>query len=262
MSGWTTSVREQWVAASWSAEFAQAFTTTCSGGVSKGAYAGFNLAAHVGDSKAAVARNRDMLGQRLGVQSVQWLNQVHGTVCLRSDLTTTPAPLEADAAWTEQPGVVLAVLTADCLPVVFCRRHGGAIAIAHAGWRGLVAGVLRNVLHALPGECSDYLAWIGPAIGVDAYQVGEEVADGVREMDDAGVRPDRYLSPNNAQTGKYQLDLAGLATQQLFYLGVAEVSCERICSYGDRRFYSYRREGITGRMATVVWLADAEAPLR
>ena len=128
--------------------------------------------------------------------------------------------------------------------------------------RGLVAGVLRNVLHALPGECGDYLAWIGPAIGVDAYQVGEEVADGVREMDDAGVRPDRYLSPNNAQTGKYQLDLAGLATQQLFYLGVAEVSCERICSYGDRRFYSHRREGTTGRMATVVWLADAEVPLR
>lgn len=248
---------EHWVWARWQTANARAVTTTRYGGFSQHAYAGLNLAAHVGDEYQAVVRNRQRLCQVIGLPHIQWLNQVHGSYCLQADMTTTALAPEADAAWTTQPGLALAVLTADCLPVVFCRRDGGAVGVAHAGWRGLVSGVLASVLRALPGEPAEYLAWIGPGIGVDVYQVGDEVAEAVRGMRNTGARADRYLHVSRDRPGKYQLDLAGLAGQQLGYLGVAEVGGERICSFSDQRFYSYRREGSTGRMATVVWLPDS-----
>lgn len=249
-------MREQWLHASWPAGPARALTTTRAGGVSRGAYARFNLATHVGDGSVAVARNRKMLGASIGLDRIQWLNQVHGTQCLRADLGTTRAVPDVDAAWTTQPNLVLAVLTADCIPVVFSHREGGVIAVAHAGWRGLVAGVLANLLQALPDAAAQYLTWIGPAIGVDAYQVGQEVADAVHAMSNVGPQVDAYLHESPGLSGKYQLDLAGLAAMQLGYLGVAGVFCERFCTFSDRRFFSHRRDGTTGRMATVVWLAS------
>jgi YfiH family protein len=246
--------------ASWPAGPYRALTTTRNGGVSKGAYAGLNLAAHVGDVKEAVARNRRMLSDTLGCDQIQWLDQVHGTRCLHAGPGTTMAVPEADAAWTTEPNLALAVLTADCLPVAFARRDGAAIAVAHAGWRGLVAGVLASVLQALPGEPAEYLAWIGPGIGVDAYEVGEEVAEAVRGMDNIGPAVDVHLHPGlhpgEGRPGKYQLDLAGVAAMQLGQLGVDAVFGERICTFSDPRFYPYRRDGLTGRMATVVWLAE------
>jgi hypothetical protein len=167
-----------------------------------------------------------------------------------------PAAPRADAAWTTRPGLALAVLTADCVPVVFSHRGGGAIAVAHAGWRGLVAGVLANVLRVLPDDPDHYQTWIGPAIGVDTYQVGQEVATAVLGMTDVGSLAGDCLHDSLDLSGKYQLDLAGLAAMQLDYLGVAGVWCERICTFVDSRFFSYRRDGTTGRMATLVWLSS------
>jgi hypothetical protein len=257
---------EDWPAASWPGAPGRALTTTRAGGVSRGSYASLNLGAHVGDVNEAVARNRELLGSAIGVDRIQWLDQVHGTRCLAASLDTAfdtsldepKAVPEADAAWTADRGLGLAVLTADCLPVALCHRDGSAIAIAHAGWRGLVAGVLPATLRSLPGDPSEYRAWIGPGIGVDAYQVGAEVVAVVSAMSDIGGRADDFFfcSPgvSPGEGGRYQLDLAGLAAAQLAYLGVAEVLCERICSFSDQRFYSYRRDGVTGRMASVVWL--------
>jgi YfiH family protein len=248
-------VRDHWIAANWPAG-AQALTTTRQGGVSRGGYAGMNLAAHVGDAGVAVARNRELLNASIGIDRIQWLDQVHGTDVVHVDTTTASSTPEADAAWTTRPGIALAVLTADCVPVVFSHCSASVIAVAHAGWRGLVAGVLANVLRALPDGPDQYRTWIGPAIGVDAYQVGQEVADAVRGMTDVGRLAERCLHASLGPSGKYQLDLAELAAMQLDYLGVAEVWCERICTFDDKRFFSYRRDGTTGRMATLVWLGS------
>lgn len=248
-----------WQLASWPVGPWRALTTTRTGGVSKGVYQGLNLAAHVGDAREAVARNRRLLSARVGRPRIQWLDQVHGVGCLQVDMSTATAVPEADAAWTTDSNVALAVLTADCLPVVFAHRDGGVIGVAHAGWRGLVSGVLTNTVYALPGEPGDYLAWIGPGIGMDAYQVGEEVAAAVSAMSHVGAEANAHLHRGKGhdatQSEKYQLDLAGLAAAQLGNLGVAQVYCDRVCTAGDPRFYSYRRDGATGRMATVVWLS-------
>jgi YfiH family protein len=247
---------ERWLWADLPVGFGRALTTTREGGVSEGRYEGFNLATHVGDVDAAVARNRALLGEGIGLERIQWLDQVHGTRCIEVVASTTDGVPQADAAWTTQRGLALAVLTADCLPVLFCRRDGGAIAVAHAGWRGLVAGVLPSVLRMLPGACGDYVAWIGPAIGVAAYEVGEEVAQAVLDMSDAGDSAAFCVPASTTRVGKYQLDLAGLAARQLSYLGVAAVKGASVCSFTDQRFYSYRRDGSTGRMATLIWLPE------
>ena len=259
---------EDWPAASWPGAPGRVLTTTRAGGVSGGRYASLNLGAHVGDVNEAVARNRDLLGSAIGIDRIQWLDQVHGTRCVAVSSDTSfdtsfdmsKAVPEADAAWTADRGLGLAVLTADCLPVAFCHRDGRAIAMAHAGWRGLVAGVLSATVRSLPDDPSDYSAWIGPGIGVDAYQVGAEVVAAVSAMDDIGGPADDFYfcSPGGSpgEGSRYQLDLAGLAAAQLAHLGVAEVLSERICSFSDQRFYSYRRDGVTGRMASVVWLAN------
>ncbi|MCZ6711240.1 MAG: peptidoglycan editing factor PgeF [Gammaproteobacteria bacterium] len=250
-------VHDQWLAPTWPVGPAQALTTTRQGGVSTGAYASLNLAAHVGDGDAAVARNREVLAASIRVEQIQWLEQVHGTRVVRVDTKMASIAPQADAAWTTRAGLALAVLTADCVPVVFSHCNGGAIAVAHAGWRGLVAGVLANLLRALPDDPDKYLTWIGPAIGVDAYQVGEEVADAVIGMANVGRLAEDCLHDSHGPSEKYQLDLAGLAAMQLDYLGVAGVWCERICTFADSRFFSYRRDGTTGRMATLVWLSPS-----
>lgn len=249
---------DPWVRATWDVVGAPdtvvALTTIRRGGVSRGRYAEFNLAPHVGDAAEAVTANRRALQAALGLTRVQWLNQVHGTRCVAAGQASVGTVPEADSAWTSERRIALAVMTADCLPVVFSRDDGKAVAIAHAGWRGLVGGVLRSTLQAVPGDPSAMVAWIGPAIGAAAYEVGEDVALAVRGM--AGMQDEfhRFLLPG-ARVGKYQLDLAGLAAAQLRRLGVERVCGGDICVHEDRRFYSYRRDAATGRMATLVWMA-------
>ena len=240
-------------------------TTTRGGGVSQGNYAGLNLAAHVGDAAAAVASNRQRLLAAIECDRISWLEQVHGTNCVRTDRASAALLPRADAQWTCEPGVAIAVLTADCLPVVIAQRNGLAIAIAHAGWRGLVAGVLGATLRALPYAAADCIAWIGPAISQQVYEVGEDVATAVRQSVAFSAAAGRAAAPASnaaasgilaagAREGKYQLDLFGLAARELAGLGIGTVYCERICTAASATLYSYRRDGVTGRMATVAWL--------
>lgn len=238
-------------------------TTTRSGGVSQGSFAGLNLAQHVGDDAAAVRVNRERLLAAIECDRIGWLEQVHGVDCVRTDRASAAALPRADAQWTTKPGIAIAVLTADCLPVVIAQRNGLAIAVAHAGWRGLLAGVLRATLQALPCQAVDCVAWIGPAISQQVYEVGEDVAAAVRQSA-AYNTPDRSTHATDilaagARQGKYQLDLFALAQRDLAALGIREVYGERICTAASATLYSYRRDGVTGRMATLAWLLDKPA---
>lgn len=214
---------------------------------------GWNLATHVGDDPDAVARNRRVLMEAAGVSRVQWLTQVHGTRVLEATAATVPEAPEADAAWTRERGLAVAVLTADCVPIALCDRAASVAAIAHGGWRGLVDGVLAGVVGAMPVSPGELVAWLGPAIGPSVYEVGEEVAARVAALPDGERLAAAVLTPVG-RPGKALLDLFELSTRLLERLGVGVVYSDRLCTHGDRRFFSYRRDGRTGRMATLVWL--------
>lgn len=237
----------------------RAAVTTRTGGVSAGPYAAFNLAGHVGDDPAAVAENRARLAADLGLAvEPRWLEQVHGTRVVRLDVPQGPS-LAADAAWTERPGVALAVLVADCLPVFFADRAGRRVAVAHAGWRGLGGGVLRATVAALEVEPGALVAWLGPAIGPRRFEVGEEVRD--HFLDHAlGVEHRAAMAAafaRGARPGHYFADLFALARSELAALGVGAVGGGGLCTWEDgARFYSHRRDGVTGRMAAVIWLEN------
>jgi YfiH family protein len=227
----------------------RAIATTRAGGVSVGAYAGLNLGAHVGDDAHAVSENRLRLRSTLGLSNEPlWLNQVHGTAVVEA--VPHAAPPTADASFARSPGQACAVLTADCLPVLFCDRGGTRVAAAHAGWRGLVGGVLGSTLHAMGVEPVRVLAWLGPAIEQEAFEVGSEVRDQfvARSRDN-----DSAFQPN--ARGRWQADLYDLARRELARLGVTQIFGGGFRCYADRdRFYSFRRDGTTGRMATLVWM--------
>jgi YfiH family protein len=227
----------------------RAFVTTRRGGESRGAYESFNLATHVGDDAAAVAANRRRLRETLELPAEPaWLEQVHGTavaVLPRID----PGP--ADAAVTFQPGQVCAVLVADCLPVVLASRAGDRVGVAHAGWRGLAAGVVEAIVAALDCEPGSLVAWLGPSIGPGAFEVGGEVREAFLERD-----PGAGLAFSAGSAGRYLADLPALARRRLASLGVGAVRGGGLCTHADAaRFYSYRRDGVTGRMAALAWLA-------
>lgn len=226
----------------------RALATTRGGGLSDAPYASFNLATHVGDVPAAVAVNRQRLQTHLPA-APYWLNQVHGVRCL--DLDAAPADNTADASLSRRDGHVCVVMTADCLPVLLCDAAGTVVAAAHAGWRGLAAGVIESTVAAMgvPGE--RLLAWLGPAIGPAAFEVGDEVREIFAGADAATASAFR---PHGA--GKWHCDLYALARRRLQRLGLTQVSGGDWCTHADRdRFFSYRRDGATGRMATLVWLA-------
>ena len=222
------------------------------GGVSRGAYASLNLGAHVGDTPAAVARNRALLRTELLLPAEPlWLEQVHGTAVVDVDRLDPAVPTpRADAAVSRRPGTVLAVLVADCLPVLFAARDGSAIGAAHAGWRGLAAGVLEATVAALSSSAA-LQAWLGPSIGPAHFEVGAEVRE-------AFVSHDREAATGfsaNAR-GRWQADLAALAHARLSRLGVESISAEQGCCFAEpQRFFSYRRDGTTGRMAALIWRA-------
>jgi YfiH family protein len=251
-------LRPDWPAA---AQVGSAFSLR-GGGVSAPPFDSFNLGTHVGDDPAAVAENRRRLRLALGLATEPlWLAQQHGTRVVDADRAADGATAggavggaaalpQADAAVTRVPGRVLAVLVADCLPVLFARRDGTAVGIAHAGWRGLAAGVLEATVEALgcPGQM--LLAWLGPAIGREHFEVGDEVRAAFCTRDPGAA--DAF--ERNAG-GRWQCDLDLLARQRLAALGVHSVHGQRRCSYAlARSFYSYRRDRVTGRMAALVWL--------
>lgn len=230
----------------------QALVTTRAGGVSLPPYDSLNLGDHVGDDPVAVVLNRQRLRALLPAEP-RWLKQVHGTVVAKADMIVEP--VEADAAVSFTAGMVCAVLTADCLPVLFCDRQGTRVAAAHAGWRGLAAGVLEAAAAAMQCPSSDILAWLGPAIGPQAFEVGEEVREAfVRDLPAAA----RAFTPR--QSGKWLADIYELARLRLARAGVREVYGGGLCTYSDsERFYSYRRDKATGRMAALVWLGEPAA---
>jgi YfiH family protein len=215
------------------------------GGVSGGAYASLNLGGHVGDAPEQVAQNRQKLAEALGLPAEPtWLEQVHGNRVVRAD---APDSLTADAAYTRAPGVVCAVMTADCLPVLLCARDGGAVAAVHAGWKGLAGGVIEAAVAAMDSQA--LLAWLGPAIGPEAFEVGDEVREHfLRNGAEFAV------GFQEAEDGKWLADIYQLARIVLGRLGVAEVYGGGWCTHSNPDdFFSYRRDRVTGRMATLVW---------
>lgn len=227
----------------------RAIVTTRAGGVSAGPWASFNLAAHVGDDPAAVAENRRRLRAALELPSEpSWLTQVHG-----HEVAHLPGPLPeaADAAVAFERGPVCAVLVADCLPVFLASRNGDRIGVAHAGWRGLAAGVIEATVAALGCDPARLVAWLGPAIGPQAFEVGEEVRAAFTARD-----PDAAIQFRPGRAGRWLADLTALARRRLVECGIASVHGGGTCTVSDpARFYSYRRDGVTGRVAALAWLA-------
>jgi YfiH family protein len=214
------------------------------GGCSEGAWSSMNLGERCGDNPAHVRRNRERLSRELPA-APQWLHQVHGTAVARHPGRAGDAP-EADALVCFAPGRVCAVLTADCLPVVFTDRAGRRAAVAHAGWRGLAGGVLQATVEALDCAPKDVIAWLGPAIGPEVYEVGADVVAAFPDVAKRGFR---------ARGERWLLDLYAVARLKLAAAGVTAVFGGGLCTYSDPgRFFSYRRDGVTGRMATLVWL--------
>lgn len=237
----------------------QSAVTLRAGGVSRGPFAALNLATHVGDDPAAVRENRRRLRGALALPSEPvWLRQVHATSVLDADqlpcaVTREAPPAEApqaDAAMTRVPGRVLAMLVADCLPVMLARQDGSAVALAHAGWRGLASGVLEASVAALGGPPQRLQAWLGPAIGPKHFEVGEEVRAAFCTRQGTAQR----AFERNAR-GRWQCDLHLLARQRLAALGIDSVYGEQNCTYDQpQSFFSFRRDGVTGRMAALIWL--------
>lgn len=240
MTGW---IRPDWPAA----VRVRALATTRSGGVSTGAYASFNLAAHVGDDAAAVAENRRRLRAHLPAEPL-WLNQVHGCTVVCADAA---APgVAADAAVARRSGVVCAVQTADCLPLLLCDAAGSVVGAVHAGWRGLAGGVVERAVEAMQAAPDSLMAWLGPAIGPQAFEVGGEVRAAFVAHSAAAASA---FAPG--AEGKWLADLYRLATQRLNAAGVTRIFGGGRCTANERgEFFSFRRDGRTGRMASLVWL--------
>lgn len=227
-----------------------ALMTTRRGGTSAAPWDSFNLGDHVGDDPAHVAANRARLQHDLPAAPF-WLRQVHGTRVVVAQAGSVDAMPEADACVARVPGQVCAVLTADCLPVLFCDRQGTVVAAAHAGWRGLVQGVLEETVAAMRVPPGEIVAWLGAAIGPDAFEVGDEVRSAfVARHPEAGSAFVAAPAP-----GKWHADLYTLARIRLAAVGVHAVWGGGRCTYRERDdFFSYRRDGLTGRMAALVWL--------
>lgn len=240
---------ENWIPADWPApEGVVAGTTLRHGGVSSGRFDSFNLGAYVGDDADAVRENRMRFRSYCGLPSEpRWLRQVHGSnVVVEPPTGEIP---EADAAITRHPGVVCVVQTADCLPVIFAAADGTELAVAHAGWRGLADGVLEATVRAMSTDSARLLAWLGPAISQSAFEVGGEVREAFLAHDPAAS--DCFVQ--NEQ-GRWQADLYGLARMRLASAGIEQISGGEYCTFSEPgRFFSHRRDGTCGRMASFVF---------
>lgn len=230
-------------------------STTRRGGVSADPFRGFNLGMHVGDDVEAVRENRRLLTELAG-DDVEfcWLHQVHGVeVAWANEVREAKTPVEADACVSDRPGLACVVMTADCLPVLICDKEATVVAAAHAGWRGLAEGVLEATMEAMDRRASELIVWLGPAIGAQRFEVGQEVfAAFEAEVENAA----EHFKPSPFHPdSRWVADLYGLARQRLHSAGVEKIFGGGECTYGDEeRFFSYRRDGQTGRMATAIWL--------
>ncbi|HAL68970.1 MAG TPA: peptidoglycan editing factor PgeF [Pseudomonas sp.] len=225
----------------------RACVTTRQGGVSLPPFDTFNLGDHVGDDPAAVAQNRLRLSGEFDIQPA-WLKQVHGLAVADADPSRV---VEADASWTDRPGIACTVMTADCLPVLFCDQAGTQVAAAHAGWRGLAGGVLEATLDRFDVPPAQVLVWLGPAIGPQAFEVGLEVRDAFTAVHPEAAR----AFVDGKRPGKLMADIYALARIRLAARGVTAVYGGGLCTVSDERFFSYRRTPQGGRFASLVWLA-------
>jgi polyphenol oxidase len=226
----------------------RALQITRNGGVSVAPYASFNLGSHVGDNPLAVSRNRMLLASLLPSEPV-WLNQVHGISV--ADAGHAGCLPEADASVSTHPGAVCVVMTADCLPILLCDDHGTVVGAAHAGWRGLCDGVIEATVSAMQVAPSSLMAWLGPAIGPAAFEVGAEVRAAFMQKD--AQAESAFVA---GAEGKWLADLYQLARLRLNALGITRIYGGELCTYRDpARFYSYRRDGVTGRLGTFIWLS-------
>jgi len=238
-----------WIEPNWPAPPGiRALTTIRKGGYSQQPFDGLNLGDHVGDDPTTVIRNRQLLYQSLNLPSVPtWLTQVHGADVIEASVA--PEGWEADALFARTPGQVCAVLTADCLPLLLCNRAGDRVAAVHAGWRGLAAGVIETTLNRLAVPGDEIMAWLGPAIGPECFEVGAEVRDCFLQHD---PKTEAAFKENRAD--HWLADIYQLARLRLKACGVTAVWGGEHCTVTDtERFYSYRRDGRTGRMATLIW---------
>ena len=242
------SIARDWIVPDWPAPArVKAFITTRSGGVSHPPFGGLNLGDHVGDVPGNVAANRALLSLYLPAEPV-WLRQVHGTDVVVADAVASG--VEADAAHTATSGTVCAILTADCLPVLICDRNGSQVAAVHAGWRGLSQSVIERAIGAMRVPPPELLVFLGPAIGPARYEVGDDVRNAFINDDENAVTA--FLPRAN---GKWLANLYELAQLRLRRLGVEDIYGGDCCTFNDaERFFSYRRDGQTGRMAALIWL--------
>lgn len=241
-----------WILPDWPAPVSvHGLTTTRSGGVSNGSYASLNLGDHVGDEPQAVSVNRQRLQEQLRLPQMPcWLQQVHSTAITQA--VTASCGTIADGSISSEPGHVCAVLTADCLPILLCDKQGTHIGAVHAGWRGLAAGVIEAALMQLRASASDLalMAWLGPAIGPDAFEVGNEVRETFLSAD-----PKAAAAFRPSANGRWLADLYMLARLRLHAAGVSDIYGGHWCTYTQQDlFFSYRRDGVTGRMATLIWM--------
>lgn len=230
----------------------KALQTTRSGGISRGPYDSLNLGEHVQDDPLAVAHNRQLLSPYLPSEPV-WVNQVHGVEVI--DAAKSGCLENADGAFTTQADVVCVTMTADCLPVLLCDKAGTVVAAVHAGWRGLCDGVIEAAIAKMLVEPADILAWLGPAIGPNAFEVGNDVREQFMQKDAQAI------SAFKSHGDKWLCDIYTLAKQRLVSAGVKAIYGgsvnEEFCTYTDaERFFSFRRDNLTGRMASLIWLAS------
>lgn len=239
---------EDWIVPDWPAHPAvRALITARGGGASTGPYASFNLGDLTADDPAAVTENKRRLAA-LVPGPIRWLRQVHGPRVVPAD--EVAGQVEADASVAHAPGVVCAVKIADCMPILVADRSGRCVGIAHAGWRGLSSGVVENTVAALQIPPDRLMAFLGPAIGPDAFEVGDEVREAFCDVD-----PSAAAAFAPGRPGKWLADLFALGRQRLARCGVHEVYGGGLCTYSlPQRFYSHRRNPVTGRMAALIWL--------
>jgi len=238
-------------------ENVRAWITTREHGVSGGPFESLNLGDHVGDNAEDVVSNRRLLEACVGCD-VQWLQQTHTTDIHIADTERLKTQVEADAVITRSKSLACGVLTADCLPLLICDRDGTFVGAVHAGWRGLANGIITNAVQASGLPASELMAYLGPAISQKHFEVGEDVLRVFKQPDKARrfAEPvEQAFTPNAGEQGKYFADLFRLARAELHQLGVHDIYGGGFCTYADdRRFFSFRRDGVTGRLASVIRL--------
>jgi len=238
-----------WITPQWHApKQVKALASTRIGGFSASPYQGLNLGMHVGDDSILVQRNRELLQQQAQMPSAPvWLNQTHSTVVAELNQPTSQVP-DADGAVTSTPNVVCCAMTADCLPVLITNTQGTQVAAVHAGWRGLAGGIVEN---ALAQFSDDVMLWLGPAIGPQAFEVGEDVLQAFLDYDS---NANKAFTPTGHK-GKWWADMSLLTRLRMAKIGIDQISDSGLCTYQEpQRFYSYRRDGVTGRQATFIWI--------